>query len=170
MASHPPLGKSDHMVVSVDVKFVVQSTNEDPYHRTVYSYSKADWGVPWLDIFKHDAIYAAENKKLFCDSHNHCKRILRDARSNCAETTPCSFASQLIRSCDFWRICNSVLNRGKSTIPPLFNGPKVLTTSTDKAKLFARKFSCTIRPFMMVPNSFPILHFILNRELALRIS
>ena len=34
---------TDHMVVSVDVKFVVKSTNEHPYHRTVYSYSKADW-------------------------------------------------------------------------------------------------------------------------------
>ena len=42
-ASHPSLGKSDHMVVSVDVKFVVKSTNEHPYHHTVYSYSKADW-------------------------------------------------------------------------------------------------------------------------------
>ena len=27
---YPPLGKSDHMVVSVDVKFVVKSTNEHP--------------------------------------------------------------------------------------------------------------------------------------------
>ena len=35
VASHPPLGKSDHMVVSVDVKFVVKSTNEHPYHLTV---------------------------------------------------------------------------------------------------------------------------------------
>ena len=43
IASHPPLGKSDHRVVSVDVKFVVKSTNEHPYYRTVYSYSKADW-------------------------------------------------------------------------------------------------------------------------------
>ena len=32
VASHPPLGKSDHMVVGVDVKFVVKSTNEHPYH------------------------------------------------------------------------------------------------------------------------------------------
>ena len=63
VASHPPLGKSDHMAGSVDVKFVVNSTNEHPYHRTVYSYSKADWDglrdhlrdVPWLDIFKHDS-------------------------------------------------------------------------------------------------------------------
>ena len=52
-----------------------------------------------------------------------------------------TIASQRIGSRDFWRICNSVLNRGKSTIPPLFNGPEVLTTSTDKANLFARNFS-----------------------------
>ena len=36
VASHPPLGKSDHMVVSVDVQFVAESTNEHPYHCTVY--------------------------------------------------------------------------------------------------------------------------------------
>ena len=34
VASHPPLGKSDH-IVSVDVKFVVKSTNEHPYHRVL---------------------------------------------------------------------------------------------------------------------------------------
>ena len=43
---------------------------------------------------------------------------------------------------DFWGICNSVLNRGKSSVPPLFNGPEVLITSTDKANLFARNFPC----------------------------
>ena len=57
------------MVVSVDVKFVVKSTNEHPYHRTVYLYSEADWDglrdhlrdMPWLDISKHDAAtYAAK--------------------------------------------------------------------------------------------------------------
>ena len=46
-------------------------------------------------------------------------------------------ASQLIGSRDIWRICNSVLNMGKPTIHPFFNGPEVLTTSTDKANLFA---------------------------------
>ena len=43
VASHPPFGKSDHMVVSIDVQFVVKFTNEHPYHRIVYSYSKVDW-------------------------------------------------------------------------------------------------------------------------------
>ena len=36
---------------------------------------------------------------------------------------------------------NSVLNKGKSTIPPLFNEPEVLSSASDKAKLFAKKFS-----------------------------
>ena len=42
---------------------------------------------------------------------------------------------------DFWRITNSVLNKGKSAIPPLFNGPEVLSSASDKAKLFAENFS-----------------------------
>ena len=68
VASHPPLGKSDHMVVSVDVKFVVTSTNVHPDYHTSYSYSKVDWDglrdyirdVLWLDIFKHYYHYDLE--------------------------------------------------------------------------------------------------------------
>ena len=40
-----------------------------------------------------------------------------------------------------WRIANSVLNKGKSAIPPLFNGPEVLSSASDKAELFAKNFS-----------------------------
>ena len=36
---------------------------------------------------------------------------------------------------DFWRIANSVLNKGKFAVPPLFNGPEVLSSAPDKAKL-----------------------------------
>ena len=42
-----------------------------------------------------------------------------------------------------WRIANSVFNKGKSAIPPLFNGPEVLSSASDKAKLFAEIFSLT---------------------------
>ena len=42
-----------------------------------------------------------------------------------------------LSSRDFWRIANSVLNKGKSAIPPLFNSPEVLSSASDKAKLFA---------------------------------
>ena len=39
------------------------------------------------------------------------------------------------------RIANSFVNKGKSVIPPLFNGPEVLSSASDKAKLFAKNFS-----------------------------
>ena len=42
---------------------------------------------------------------------------------------------------DFWRIANGVLNKGKSAIPPLFIGPEVLSSASDKAKLFPKNFS-----------------------------
>ena len=79
-----------------------------------------------------------KNKKLFCDSRNHCKKVLKDARFDYAKATRRSVASQLNGSCDFWRICNSINN----SLPYLFNGPEVLTTSIDKANLFSRNFSC----------------------------
>ena len=40
-----------------------------------------------------------------------------------------------------WRIANSVLNKGKFAIPPLFNGSEVLSSASDKANLFAKNFS-----------------------------
>ena len=42
-----------------------------------------------------------------------------------------SVTSQL-GSREFWRIANSVLNKGKSAIPPLSNGPEVLPSAPDK--------------------------------------
>ena len=41
---------------------------------------------------------------------------------------------------DFWRISNSVLNKGKSAMPFLLNSPEVLSSPSDKAKLFADNF------------------------------
>ena len=36
---------------------------------------------------------------------------------------------------------NSDLNKGKSAVPPLFNGLEVLSSTSDKPKLFAKNFS-----------------------------
>ena len=49
--------------------------------------------------------------------------------------------SQNCGSRDFWRIANSVLNKSKSAILPLFNGLEVLSSASDKAKVFAKNFS-----------------------------
>ena len=49
-----------------------------------------------------------------------------------------SITSRKLHCQNFWRIANSVFNKGKSAIPPLFSGQEVLS---DKAKLFAKNFS-----------------------------
>ena len=39
-----------------------------------------------------------------------------------------------------WRITNSVLNKSKAAMPFLFNGLEMLSSASDKAKLFAKNF------------------------------
>ena len=39
----PPLGNSDHVVVSVSIDFPINSKQESPFHPMVYDYSRADW-------------------------------------------------------------------------------------------------------------------------------
>ena len=38
------------------------------------------------------------------------------------------------------QIAKSVLNKGKSAMPPLFKDPEVLASASDKAKLLAKNF------------------------------
>ena len=54
----PPLGNSDHLVVSVSIDFPTNSQRDAPFHRIAYDYSRADWDglhdhlkdVPWEGI------------------------------------------------------------------------------------------------------------------------
>ena len=199
----PPLGNSDHVVISVSIDFPINSKQDNPFHRVAYDYSRADWNglrdhlrdVPWEDIFKLSASGAAsefcewvqvgtdvyiphckyqvkphsspwfsaacaavivhrnhffrlyqqnkssESKVKFRQVSNRCKRVLEAAKLAYATKTKESITSQKLSSRDFWRIANSVLNQVKSTIPPLFNRPEVLSSASDKAKLFAKNFS-----------------------------
>ena len=67
----PPLGNSDHVVVSVSIDFLINSKQDVPFHRVAYDYSRAAWDgfrdhlrdVPW-DIFKLSASAAASE---FCE-------------------------------------------------------------------------------------------------------
>ena len=79
------------------------------------------------------------SKVKFRQASNHCKRVLEAAKLTSANKE--SITSQKLGSRDFWRIANRVLNKGKSAIPHLFNGPEVLSFASDKAKLFAKNFS-----------------------------
>ena len=84
---------------------------------------------------------SSEFKVKFIQASNRCKRVLGAAKLAYATKTKEFITSQKRGSRDFWRIANSVLNKGKSAIFPLFNGPEVLSSASDKAKLFANNFS-----------------------------
>ena len=83
---------------------------------------------------------SSESKVKFRQASNRCKRVLEAAKLAYANETKESITSQKFGSRDFWRIANSVINKGKSAIPPLFNG-LLYSSASDKAKLFAKNFS-----------------------------
>ena len=58
-----------------------------------------------------------------------------------ANKTKESIISQKLGSRDFWQTANSILNKGESAIPALFNGPEMLSSTTDKVELFTENFS-----------------------------
>ena len=68
----PPLGNSDHVIVSNSIDFRINSQRDAPFHCIAYNYSCADWDglrdhlrdVPWEDIFKLSASAAASE---FCE-------------------------------------------------------------------------------------------------------
>ena len=84
---------------------------------------------------------SSESKVKFRQASNSCKRVLEGAKLAYASKTKDSITSQKIGSRDFWQIANSVLDKGKSALPPLFNGPEVLSSASDKAQLLANNFS-----------------------------
>ena len=85
---------------------------------------------------------SSESKIKFRQPSNHCKRVQEAANLHTyAYKTKESITSQKPGCRDFWWIACSVLNKGKSALPPLFNGPEVLSSASDKSKLFTKNFS-----------------------------
>ena len=80
---------------------------------------------------------SSQSKVKFRQASNHCKGVFEAAKLAYPTKTKVSITFQKLGSQDIWRIANSVLNKGKSAIPPLLNGPEVLSSASDKAKLFA---------------------------------
>ena len=119
----PPLGNSDHVVVSID--FPINSKQDNLFHCVAYDYSCADWDglcdqlrdVPWEDIFKLSASAAAIE---FCEWVQVGIDVYIPLRKY--QVQPHSSP---------WF----------SAIPPVFNGLEVLSSASDKAKLFAKNFS-----------------------------
>ena len=84
---------------------------------------------------------SSDFKVKFRQASNCCKRVLEAAQIAYANKTKESIPSKKLGSQDFWRIANSAPNKSRSAICPLFNGPKVLSSTFDKAKLFPENFS-----------------------------
>ena len=84
---------------------------------------------------------SSDSKVKFRQASNRCKRVFDAAKLAYANKTNESITSLKLGSRDLRQITNSVLNKGKSAIPPLFNSPEVLYSAYDKAKLFAENFS-----------------------------
>ena len=87
---------------------------------------------------------SSDAKVKFRQASNCCKRVLEAAKLAYASKTKESITSQKLSFHDFWRTANSVLKKGKSAIPPLFNRSEVLSSASDKVKLFAENFSLNL--------------------------
>ena len=80
---------------------------------------------------------SSETKVKFTQASNHHKRVLEATKLAYANKTKGPITSQKLDSQDFWRIANSVLSKDKSATTPLFNGPEMVSSASNKAKLFA---------------------------------
>ena len=86
----------------------------------------------------------ADNLEQYRAARKHCKETLHEAKSRYASHVRDSIANQKLGSKDFWRIYNSVMNKGKSTIPALnidSSSISMATSPAEKAELLATQFS-----------------------------
>ena len=83
---------------------------------------------------------SSESKGKFRQTSNQCKRVLEAAKLAYANKTKKSITSQKLGSWDFRQIANSVLSRARSAIPPLFSGPRLMSSTSDEARFFAGNF------------------------------
>ena len=86
---------------------------------------------------------SSESKVKFRQASNRCKRLLEAAKLAYANKTKEPISSQKLGSWDFWGIANSVLKKGNSAIPPLFN-----STAQRLCLLHLIKQNCLLKTFL----------------------
>ena len=82
----------------------------------------------------------SESKLRLRKASNHCRRVL-EAATLAYATKKESITPQKLGFQDFQQIANSVLNKDKSAVLSLFNGPEVLSSTSNEAKLFTKNYS-----------------------------
>ena len=126
----PPMGNSDHVVVSVFIDFPSNSQGDALFHRIAYDYSLADWdglcdhlreyqdkpcsspcfsaafGAAivhrnhFFPLYQKDK--CSDSKAKLSQTSNHCKRVLEAAKLAYANKTKEFITSQKLGSLDFW--------------------------------------------------------------------
>ena len=131
-----------HFLVKIDVYIPHRKYQVKPHSSAWFSAACSAAIVHryhFFCLYQKDKSPASKVK--FRQASNCCKRgFLKLPNLHILIKTKKSITYQKLGSCDFWQIANS-LNKGKSAISPLFNGVEVLSSASDKAKLFAEKFS-----------------------------
>ena len=108
--------------VGIDVYIPHRKYQVKPHSTPWFSAACAAAIVPRNHFFHlYQQNKSSKSKVKFRQASNHCKRVLEAAKLAYANKTKESITSQKLGSWDLWRIANSVLNKGKSAIPPLFN-------------------------------------------------
>lgn len=72
--------------------------------------------------------------------HSYCKRVLENAKNIYAQTLQDKVDNKNFGFCRFWKILNAILSRDKLAVPYTINGPEIISSSLDKAKLFVMNF------------------------------
>ena len=80
----------------------------------------------------HSSTKTDESHRLFKLARNRCKRVLDQVKLEYAEHVRNNISFQKLGTRDFCRTANSVLHN-KPAIPPLFQGPIVVSSPKDKA-------------------------------------
>ena len=98
-----------------------------------------------------------ESEVKFRQASHHWKRVFETAKLAYATKTKESITSQKLGSQDFWRIVNSVLNKGKSSMPPLLCCLLHLIKQNYLLKTFLRTLWSILGPtlFLLCINNLP---------------
>ena len=89
-------------------------------------------------MFQH--IKSSESKVKFRHAGDQCIKVLEAAKLAYSYTTKTPSLPRNLALGTFGEL-PSVINKAKSAIPPLFNRLEVFSSTSDKAKLFAKNFS-----------------------------
>ena len=119
--------------VGIDVYILHQKYQVKPQSSPWFSAASAAAIVHRNHIFcLYQKNKSSESKVKFRQASNRCKRVFEAAKLAYANKIKESITSKKLGYQDFSQITNSVLNKGKSAIPPLFNSLEVLSFASDK--------------------------------------